>query len=151
MSKLARVSWLVAAALASLSCANPAGIVDDFFSADAMAQGRVSDLADKPLPGVNVGISVPSGGSPFPYVSDHATTDAEGHFRIAVHRVGSSVGAPRPDTLSALVVATASGPQYMELPGGGFPTDSSTVVLLTFAPRGVQGPVANVAVRLDVR
>ena len=151
MSKLAHVSWLVAAALASLSCADSAGIVDDFFSADAAVQGRVSDLTDRPLPGVNVGISVPAGGSPFPYASDHATTDAEGHFRITVHRVGSSVGSPRPDTLSALVVATASGPQYMELPGGGFPTDSSTVALLTFAPRGVQGPVANVSVKVDVR
>ena len=151
MSKSAHVSWLAAAALASLSCANSTGVVDDFFSADAAVQGRVSDLADHPLPGVDVGISVPRGGSPFPYASDHATTDAEGHFRIAAHRVGSSVGAPRPDTLSARVVASASGPQYMELPGGGFPTDSSTVVLLTFAPRGAQGPVANVAVKLNVR
>lgn len=126
------------------------GPIEDPFIADATVQGSVVDLAGSPLAGIDVAIYVRPGTSPFPYQSGHATTNMAGSFRVSVYRIFFVGSAPQPDTLTARVVVTANGPQYNELPGGGFPTDSSVAVLLQFVPHNTQGPVASATVRWKI-
>jgi hypothetical protein len=143
---------VVAVAIVIAGCSNAgSGPIDDFFSADASVRGRVIDIADRPLPGVDVALTVPREASPFSYQTEHSTTDSTGYFRVALHRIASPGSIPNPDTLTARVVVTASGPQYRELlPGGGFSTDSSTVVWLQFVPHNVVGPVTSLTIRWKI-
>jgi hypothetical protein len=139
---------VVSAACVITAChASIPTVVDNFFTAGAAVEGRVTDFADNPLPGVDVAIAIRPGTSPFSYQPEHATTDATGYFRTAVHRIGSLGIAPNPDTLTAQLVVTANGPQYKMLPNGGFPTDSSFVVKLQFAPHDSEGPIARATIK----
>jgi hypothetical protein len=134
-------------AFAVLGCESSPGLLDDYFTDDATVQRRVTDLAGKPLSAVSVRISVGPSASPFSYQPASVDTDSLGLFQVAVYRVGCSTPAPQPDTLTGQLTATASGPQYDPLPGGGFRSDS-VPVFLQFVPHRTQGPVGTVAIRL---
>jgi hypothetical protein len=134
-------------ALVALGCESSPVLQDDYFTDDATVQGRVTDLAGKPLSAVSVRISIGPSASPFSYQPAFVDTDSLGHFQVVVYRVGRNTPAPKPDTLTAQLIATASGPQYTPLPGGGFRSDS-VPVFLQFVPHRTQGPVGTVAIRL---
>jgi hypothetical protein len=134
-------------AFAVLGCESSPGLLDDYFTDDATVQGRVTDLSGEPLSAVSVRISVGPSASPFSYQPAFVDTDSLGHFQVAVYRVGRSTPAPKPDTLTGQLIATASGIQYNPLPSGGFRSDSIPV-FLQFVPHRAQGPVGTVAIRL---
>ena len=140
-----RLAALVAFAV--FGCESSPVLQDDYFTDDATVQGRVTDLAGKPLAAVSVRISIGPSASPFSYQPAFVDTDSLGHFQVAVYRVGRSTPAPKPDTLTGQLIATASGLQYTPLPGGGFRSDS-VPVFLQFVPYRTQGPVGTVAIRL---
>ena len=125
----------------------PVGLSDDFFSDDASVQGRVTDLAGKPLRSIAVLVSIqPS--VPYSYQPVYVMTDSLGRFQAPVFRVGRIGPAPKPDTLSAHVVAIAVGVQYKTLPSGAFVSDSVSV-LLQFVPHNTPlAATATVTVRL---
>lgn len=134
----------------ALAChASATGLIDDFFTDDASVQGRVTHLVGKPLPNIDVSVSIRPSASPYTYQPLRVQTDSLGRFQTLLSRVARLGEAPKPDTLSAQVVAIAVGPQYKTLPGGAFFSDS-VPVSLQFVPHKTPAPPATVTVRLAI-
>jgi hypothetical protein len=117
----------------------------DRFAAQARVEGSVLDSAGRPLPGVDVQIHLPAGG----YINERMETGSDGRFSVAIDRLLNVPALGSPDTVTAAVVATASGQQYQPLPTGGFQSDSVRVRLM-FAPWGkpAQPTSASITLRL---
>ncbi len=127
--------------------ASPPGLIDDFFTDDASVEGRVTDLAGKPLPNIDVSVNVRPSTPTYVYQPVHVMTDSLGRFRALAFRVGRIGPPPKPDTVTAQVIAIAVGIQYKTLPGGAFISDSVSVSL-QFVPHNTPAPTTTVTVRL---
>jgi hypothetical protein len=146
-----RLEYMVSGLLCLIaSCRSGSGPVDDFSTERANVEGRVTDMADRPLRGVLVTIIIRPGSSPFMYATGGIRTDSLGRFSTGVARVARVAPAPNPDTLTVDVVATANGPEFAPLPTGAF-ASSTVPTRLQFVSRDAQVPVATVAIRLATR
>lgn len=118
------------------------------FDVRADAAGTVVGPTGGPLEQVLVRLRLPKAVENEGYVSGTATTDAAGRFQVSIQRLGSSQ-IPVRDTISAYVVATASGAKYTPRADGTYITDS-TKVLLRFIELNAKVLVVETVVRMNI-
>ena len=135
------IYWILGVAMCPAACqptpTTPIGIE----TARARVSGSVATPGGTLLSNVLVAIHLPVTIAPLGYRVEPGTTGSDGQFQADVVRLGAPTIAV-PDTITAYVVATASGPQYKPSAGGAFPTDS-VPVRVQFWPAG-QAPVPSV-------
>jgi hypothetical protein len=146
MKRTSYVALLTAMVLcASLSCTSTAPLVDGFVAARARVSGRVLRPDGTPLAQVLVTVHLPDSVYRMGYQYQSATTESDGRFQAAeVLRLTIARPLGGLDTLTAYVVATASGGFYKAGTGGAYPTDSTSVVIRFYDSR--QEPVPTAAI-----
>ena len=106
--------------------------------------GQVLGSAGQPLPGISVGPIFLPGREEFN--SPFANTDADGRFRLRLHRFGAPPPTGNSDTVSLYIRAIDPRSAGLNSPAR---VRDSVLVQLTVAPVGAIAPITEVVLRLS--